>query len=108
MKPALTGEGGIEFKNKTSFNNVKSQSGGKESMLTLIKKDTLNQLFNDGDKMRHHEKGQCHFCGDKVSIRIDKLQGSYGFSGGAICEEADQKIFVICENCYNRKRNLKA
>ena len=70
-------------------------------MLTLIKKDTLDRIFNDTSKMHHLEKRRCYRCGSEVSIKIDRLPCSYGFLGGALYEEADQKILIKCDRCLN-------
>jgi len=70
-------------------------------MSTLIKKDTLDRIFNDRNKMHHYEKGRCHCCGSERSIKIDRLPGSYGLLGGALYEVAGGQLLIKCEHCLN-------
>ena len=70
-------------------------------MPTLIKKDTLDRMFNDRVKMHHFEKGRCYSCGSEVTIKIDRVPGSYGLSGGALYEETNGQILIKCDHCLN-------
>ena len=74
---------------------------GGETMPTLIKKESLDRIFNDRSKIQHYEKGRCYCCGSEVSIIIDKLPGCYGLLGGVLYEEVKGKILFKCDHCLN-------
>ena len=74
-------------------------------MATLIKKETLDRIFNDRKKMHHYEKGRCFCCGSEGSIQIDRLPGNYGLIGGVLYEDTGGQLLIKCEQCMNGNGN---
>ena len=79
--------------------------------MTIIE---LGGLFEDSKSNKIGFKGSCHDCGHEVTIDIDKDErGQITVVGGAVyfaqvgSTEADKKVFLKCDSCFDKDNVLR-
>ena len=71
----------------------------QKTMNRLIKQETLDRLFDLGQK-HVSQSGRCYCCGSDVEIIIKKTSRGYGFKGGVLYEPKTGPFLMQCERCF--------